>query len=224
VAGVEADAEPWVATGCVRERGKLGDRSADRPACTSGVLHAEPEVVGRQLEELPKCGLHERDGFVESEAEVRAETVSGDVRVAGSSPTNVIRANTVSGDVDVSDVSGEVWAESVSGDVLLRAGTIGRVNAKTVSGEISATALLGDASRIEGTAVSGDVEFDFTGSAAGDYRLNSFSGDIDNCFGPQAANDDDRPPNGRQVRFREGTSTARVEATTHSGDIYVCRQ
>ena len=73
VAGVETDAEPRVAIRRVRERGELGDRPADRPACTGGVLHAEPEVVGRQLEELAKRGLDERDGFVEPEAEVRAD-------------------------------------------------------------------------------------------------------------------------------------------------------
>ena len=56
----------------IRERRELGDRAADRPACTGGVLHAEPKVVGRQLEELPKRGLDERNGFVEPEAEVRA--------------------------------------------------------------------------------------------------------------------------------------------------------
>ena len=43
------------------------------PPAPGGVLHAEPEVVGRQLEELPKRGLDERDGFVEPEAEVRAD-------------------------------------------------------------------------------------------------------------------------------------------------------
>ena len=55
----------------IRERRELGDRAADRPACTGGVLHAEPEVVGRQLEE-PEARLDERNGFVEPEAEVRA--------------------------------------------------------------------------------------------------------------------------------------------------------
>jgi len=159
------------------------------------------------------------------EAEVRAQTVSGDLRVAGNGPTNIVRLSTVSGDVDVNRVSGEISAESVSGDVSLSAGTIGRVQASTVSGEISVTAQLSDTSRLEGTAVSGDVELQFTGSAAGDYRLETFSGDITNCFGPQPAETDDHgPPNGRQVRFREGNSLARVEAKTHSGDVYVCRQ
>ena len=62
----------WRSDG-VGERGELGDRPADRPACAGGVLHAEPEVVGRQLEELAQRGLDERDRFVEPEAEVRAD-------------------------------------------------------------------------------------------------------------------------------------------------------
>jgi hypothetical protein len=187
-------------------------------------VSADVEIRGMRAEQR----VASVSGDVETEAfaaEVRVQTVSGDLRVTGNTATGVIRANTVSGDVDVSNVAGEIWAESVSGDVSLRAGTIGRVHAKTVSGEISAAAQLDDASRLEGTAVSGDVDFAFTGSVAGDYRLDTFSGDIASCFGPQASNaNGDRPPSGRQVRFREGNGTARVEATTHSGDISVCRQ
>ena len=62
-----------VAIDRVRERRELGDRAADRPTSTCSVLHAEPEVVGRELEELAQRGLDERDGFVEPEAEVRAD-------------------------------------------------------------------------------------------------------------------------------------------------------
>ncbi len=56
-----------------RERRELGDRAADRPARAGGVLHAQPEVVGRQLEELAKRRLDELDGLVEAVAEVRAD-------------------------------------------------------------------------------------------------------------------------------------------------------
>jgi DUF4097 and DUF4098 domain-containing protein YvlB len=166
------------------------------------------------------------------DAEVRAQAVSGDVRVDGRAEALMIRANTVSGDVTIDEVSGEVSAESVSGDVVLRTGMIERARAQTVSGEVLVTAALGEAARLEGRAVSGDVEFQFSGTGAADYRLETFSGEIENCFGPQETGlDDDRdssgfPPDppGRQLRFREGNTQARVEATTHSGDIYVCRE
>ena len=38
----------------VAESGELTDGAADRPAGARGVLEAEPEVVGRQLEQVVK--------------------------------------------------------------------------------------------------------------------------------------------------------------------------
>ena len=159
------------------------------------------------------------------EAEVRAQAVSGDVQVDGRADALVVRVSTVSGDVTIDNVRGDVSGESVSGDVNFRTGTIERARAQTVSGEVLVTAALGDAARLEGTAVSGDIEFLFAGAGAADYRLETFSGEIENCFGPELTVSDDRPgPPGRELRFREGNTQARVEATTHSGDIEVCRQ
>ena len=57
----------------VGERRELGDRAADRAARAGGVLHAQPEVVGRQLEELAQRRRDELDGLVEAVAEVRAD-------------------------------------------------------------------------------------------------------------------------------------------------------
>ena len=56
VARVEADAEPPVAVRRVAERSELGDRPADRATCSRGVLEAEPELVGRQRQELAERG------------------------------------------------------------------------------------------------------------------------------------------------------------------------
>ena len=52
VARVETEAEPRVPVDGVGESGELGDRAADGAAGASCVLHAQPEVVGRELEEL----------------------------------------------------------------------------------------------------------------------------------------------------------------------------
>jgi DUF4097 and DUF4098 domain-containing protein YvlB len=159
------------------------------------------------------------------EAEVRAQVVSGDVQVDGRAEALLVRVSTVSGDFTIDNIGGDVSGESVSGDVNFRTGTIERARAQTVSGEVLVTAELGDVARLEGTAVSGDIEFLFGGSGAADYRLQTFSGEIDNCFGPEVTVSDDRPgPPGQELRFREGNTQARVEATTHSGDIEVCRQ
>ena len=56
VARIEAEAETRVSTEGVGQRGELGDRAADRAAGAGCVLHAEPELVGGQLEELRTAG------------------------------------------------------------------------------------------------------------------------------------------------------------------------
>ena len=56
VAGVEADPETWVMVERVVDRGQLVRGAADRAAGAGRVLHQEPEVVGRQLEQLVERG------------------------------------------------------------------------------------------------------------------------------------------------------------------------
>ena len=73
VARVEAEAEPRMPVDGVRERRELGDRAADRAARSGSVLHAQPEIVGRELEELAQRGLDDLDGLVEPEPEVGAD-------------------------------------------------------------------------------------------------------------------------------------------------------
>ena len=73
VARVDADPEARMPVDRVGEHLELGDRAADRSAGARGVLQAQPEVVGRQLEQLAKRGHDELHRVVEAEAEVRAD-------------------------------------------------------------------------------------------------------------------------------------------------------
>ncbi len=71
--GVEADAQARVAVERVAESGELRDRAADRATRAGGVLEAEPELVGRQLEKVAKRRCHLPDRVAEAVAEVRAD-------------------------------------------------------------------------------------------------------------------------------------------------------
>ena len=70
VAGVETDAESPMPVQPLEQGFELGHRAPDGPACAGGVLHAEPEVVGRQLEEVSKLGRHGLERVVEAVAEM----------------------------------------------------------------------------------------------------------------------------------------------------------
>ncbi len=56
VARVEAEAEAGMVVERVVDRGELVRRAADRAAGAGRVLHQQPEVVRRQLEELAQRG------------------------------------------------------------------------------------------------------------------------------------------------------------------------
>ncbi|HEY3287970.1 MAG TPA: DUF4097 family beta strand repeat-containing protein [Gemmatimonadaceae bacterium] len=122
--------------------------------------------------------------------QVRASSVSGNVRVRGTSGETLV--NSVSGDIEVRDASDVVEMHAVSGDV--RAENLrGRIQVNTVSGDIrlddAAGAVRGKT--VSGTlvvrgaldgldfeSVSGDFEFrgDFRGT--GSFAANTHSGDI----------------------------------------------
>jgi len=148
-------------------------------------------------------------------------TVSGDIWVRGRDNLTRTEAAAVSGDIRLDGVRGEVRAQTVSGDVGVDGEIVGRVELQTVSGDGRVRAELSDNARVRATTTSGDVELFLRGSAAAEYEVSTFSGDIDNCFGPRAPSDDGPP--GRQFHFTEGDSRARVNVTTMSGDIDICR-
>ena len=152
---------------------------------------------------------------------VVAGSVSGDVTVDGNGgDMDEVRITSVSGDVYGSKLHGEFEASSVSGDVYIRDSKLASGDFSTTSGDIDVSGSLLKGARIQFESVSGDVQLSIDGKHDGSYDLTTFSGDIDNCFGPKL--DRDRKRNHR-LRFTEGDEDfARIDATTMSGDIEIC--
>lgn len=175
---------------------------------------------------------------------VMAETVSGDVTASELSSQATLRS--VSGDVqlDASSVAGDVSANTVSGDVTARAVKARGVTASTVSGNIT----LRDASCERATlkSMSGDVEFEGALNRSARYELKSHSGNVrllvdgrtgfelDASTWSGALSSDLQltgAPAGEQDAARQralqgvyGDGSARIEATTFSGNIAIGRQ
>jgi DUF4097 and DUF4098 domain-containing protein YvlB len=173
-----------------------------------------------------------------SQGEIESSSVSGDVDVTDG--VRAVSAESVSGSVHVAQVNGNLRAEAVSGD--LRAENVtGDVEASTVSGNIR---LVGIQSRdVRTETVSGDIVYNGTIEAAGQYgfeshsgtlRLNiprgagarfsveTFSGDLSTDFpvtippSPSGS----RRREGR-VEFTIGDGRAKVTAQTFSGSIII---
>ena len=149
-------------------------------------------------------------------------SVSGDVTARGHDRSAMTRAHAVSGSIELTGLAGQIQAEAVSGSVDVKAKAIERAILNSISGAVSLRGALDDASRVELTSTSGTLRLLFAGSAAAEYDLTTFSGPIKSCFGPPVAEPSHGPQ--RQQRFREGTSNARVHASTMSGGIELCRE
>ncbi|MEM8983528.1 MAG: DUF4097 family beta strand repeat-containing protein [Pseudomonadota bacterium] len=163
-------------------------------------------------------------GSIETDAysdEVIAESVSGDVRIDGNGePMEEVRLSSVSGDVIGRKLHGEIEASSVSGDIVIRDSYLSNGDFSTTSGDIEVGAEVLAGARIDFESVSGEVEYQIAGTIDGEYDISTFSGDIDNCFGPEP---EERGRRNQRLRFEQGkTEHARIDITTMSGDIELC--
>ncbi len=190
-----------------------------RSAVLANVVSADltsKGVVGRQE-------LKAVSGNVDAEGtrDLRVSSVSGDVKVATSAEPGHYEIQSVSGDVVVrGGAGGEVDAKSVSGDVRLELGTLERGRFKSVSGDLTVDTGLAASGRLDVETVSGDVRLGFAARPPAEFDVETNSGSISNCFGPKPVEPKYGP--GSRLQFREGAGTAQVRVDTQSGDVNVC--
>ena len=181
---------------------------------------ADIAVEGVRGEQRLKSVSGDVDTEVWSEP-LNAETVSGDIRVRGHDEVSRASLAAVSGDVNVESLAGELEAESVSGDVTLRDSTLNRGRFSTTSGDVVAEVGLASDGSFEAESVSGDVELDIAGEPDAEIDASSFSGSIDNCFGPKPQRESRYAP-GSELRFTAGEGRGEIRLQTLSGDIELC--
>ncbi len=172
--------------------------------------------------------------------EISVESVSGNVAVRGASAE--VDIETVSGEIDVEVAGARASLESVSGDILAR-GVGGDLEAGTVSGEIEIAAAgplealtaesVSGSLKIVATptkdaqwdisAHSGNVDLTVPASVNATFEIETFSGDIRDGFGHEAARADEYAP-GQELSFTQGTGGAEIEIESFSGDVVIRKE
>jgi DUF4097 and DUF4098 domain-containing protein YvlB len=149
--------------------------------------------------------------------EVDAETVNGSVEIQGGAPW--VRAESVNGRVVIRGASGAVEASTVNGRLEVTGGArFERARLEVVNGRILFEGELSPKALLEVESVAGDVELSLSSDVAADFRISSFSGEIDNDFGQQAERTS-RWTTEKELSFVQGGGGAKVEVHTLSGDI-----
>jgi DUF4097 and DUF4098 domain-containing protein YvlB len=201
--------------------GRGGDSTADlvvhvprKSFLTATLVSAGITTRGLQGQQQLRTVSGSVDGELAHEAKI--DTVSGSVKLAAG--TGPLEVNSISGSITVQGATGEIRVGTVSGSADLVLGAITRAHFHTVSGTVNLSGSLASGAQLEAATVSGSLRFTLMGAA--DYDLQSFSGAIDNCFGPKAQRSDYGP--GLHLTFREGDGNARVHVGTQSGTIRLC--
>jgi DUF4097 and DUF4098 domain-containing protein YvlB len=186
-----------------------------------GTVSADIDVTGVRGEQK----LEAVSGDIETEcddADVTAGTVSGDVVIRGNGKDAETHSASVSGDVDLYKLAGEVFAESVSGDLFIEDGSFDRASFNVVNGDVVFRSELRSGGKLKAETVNGEVSLDFAGDVSGQFDIDTFNGDIDNCFGPKPRRTSKYAP-GMELSFSEGNGDARVTVSTVNGDISICK-
>lgn len=149
-------------------------------------------------------------------ARIALKSVSGDIMLDGL--TGAVDANTVSGNLEAQGLDGSVAFKSVSGDLTLAEGRLGRLDAKTVSGRVTADADLAPAGEMRVGTVSGEVAIRLPAQASAAVTLRSMSGHIHSDFdGLESAGG----PSSKNVTGTLGGGSGKLSVASMSGDVAI---
>ena len=152
--------------------------------------------------------------------DLQVNTVSGDVRLVAHNSHNA-QFKTVSGDLMISGADGDLQLNTVSGDASLTLGSLTRAHLESVSGDVNVTAGgFAAGGQLDADSVSGDVMVHLRVLPDADIDVQSFSGKINNCFGPKPVEEQYGP--GSRLSFRNGKGGGRIHIDTKSGDVTLC--
>jgi Putative adhesin len=147
-------------------------------------------------------------------AKVSAKTVSGGITL--DRVTGTVDAKTASGDLEARGLDGGIAFNSVSGELTLADGLVARLDAKTVSGRVTADVELHDGADLRVATVSGDVAVRLPGRCSARVELRSVSGRVRSGFEAVAAADGRRPA---AATGTLGSGSASITAVSMTGDV-----
>lgn len=153
----------------------------------------------------------------------QAKTVSGEISVQGHGGVGLARATTVSGDMTLRDMATELEINTVSGDMEVTAEQLSRARIKTTNGDLDLSTALARDARIEAEAINGELRFHLRGPIDAEFDIETFNGDIENCFGPEPRRTREFAP-GNELRFKQGEGNGRVRIKTLNGAVELCKK
>jgi hypothetical protein len=147
------------------------------------------------------------------------KSVSGGITLDG--VTGDVDANTVSGALEGQGINGRLNFNTVSGDLTLADGWLERLDATTVSGNVTADVDLDPLGGMQITTVSGEVTLRLPAEADARVSLHSMAGDVRSEFAELRGS---RAPASHSVSGSLGAGSGRVSVKAMSGQVMLLRR
>lgn len=147
---------------------------------------------------------------------VEAETVNGSIHITASASN--VEAESVSGSIELHGVEGDVSANTVSGRIEVRGGEFDRLDCATVSGSIRFDGMPSEDGNLELECHSGSVTLLLPEDVSAEFEVETFSGSINNDFGPEARRTSQYAP-GKELEFTNGSGDAMISVSSFSGTV-----
>lgn len=152
---------------------------------------------------------------------IELETISGAIDFSASGGSLV--AESVSGRIELRDVSGELEVSSVSGRVEVEGEIVRRGTFESVSGEVVLEVSPSPGAVVEVDVHSSNVTLTLPGDISARFKVATFSGRIDNDFGPDGERTSRFAP-GRSLDHTTGDGAVRISVDTFSGNVFLRRR
>jgi DUF4097 and DUF4098 domain-containing protein YvlB len=154
-------------------------------------------------------------------SDVETKTVSGNTSLRGDRKPISLRATSVSGDIHYERGAGDLEGSTVSGSLSASLEPGKDVRVRTTSGDVTLDGKLSNAASLAAETISGELQMQMKTEGGYRYEINSFSGDIENCFNKEAERSSRYGP-GSRLLGSLGEGKGEVRLKTMSGDINIC--
>jgi hypothetical protein len=138
--------------------------------------------------------------------------------------TGKVQATTVNEGIRLSNVSGDMTAETTNGDIVIENAQTTSLEVSTVNGDVTFNGTMRDTGSYRLTTHGGDIRVGLGGAANATVFVRTFQGDFTADFPIQLPEGQSAREGSKRFNFTLGSGSARIELQSFNGDIVVARK
>jgi hypothetical protein len=135
-----------------------------------------------------------------------------------------LQATTINEGIRLTNVSGDVTAETTNGDILIENAQTTSLDASTVNGDLTFNGTMRDGGAYRLTTHGGDIRLGLGGAPNATVFVRTFQGDFTADFPIQLPEGQSAREGSKRFNFTIGSGSARIELQSFNGDIIVARK